>query len=98
MILQAGIPSHPLAAAGNLPQEIVLHAWRRDAEGLLWRGRAQVASPLPWWQRFPADLFSDFLYPGQLTISASTDLTLSPVPTTDAKALADLAAARGYAE
>lgn len=87
---------HADVYADGLPADRRVSAWALDAEGQLHRGDLQLLSPLPWWQRFPADIVTDLLWPGTLTITASGRPALEPqLPLTIAD-LDRLAAEAGY--
>lgn len=87
----------PVDEQGSLPRSIPVTAWRLDDKGALSRGDTLIETPLPWWQRFPADAVTDVVIPGTLTASASGTVALTPVPATDLAGLAERARAAGYA-
>ena len=70
--------SQSLSAVHGLPVSQHAVAWRQDPKTgqLLW-GSVEVDSPLPWWQRFPFDFFTD-LAPVTLTAEDSRTLELNP--------------------
>lgn len=82
---------------GAQPREIPISTWRRDDDGNVQRGEGVLRTPTPWWQRFPADVVSDVLWPA--TLVAEADLALPPtaVPASDPAALAERARSAGYA-
>jgi hypothetical protein len=82
-------------ATSPLPVELRADAWMRDQDGNLYRGTADVATPLPWWQRFPADLAAD-LWPGDLVASAHGAPEFHPVPAMNPDDLAAEARASGF--
>jgi hypothetical protein len=79
-----------------LPLEVPISCLRREATGAMSRYENDVRTPLPWYQRFPADMISDPL-PWTFTAHAEAAIELSPVPTADLAALAASARADGYA-
>lgn len=81
---------------GPLPQDLCITAWRRDAEGVIFRGDARVLTALPWWQRFPFDMATDFA-PADLVVRADATLVIAPVNVHTRKQLDTEAAAAGYA-
>lgn len=81
---------------GPLPQDLCVTAWRRDAEGVISRGDARVLTALPWWQRFPFDMATDFA-PADLVVRADATLAIAPVSVHTRKQLDSEAAAAGYA-
>ena len=91
-------PGPPLSTIrrGPLPQDICVTAWRRDADGVISRGDAQVRTALPWWQRFPFDMATD-LVPADLVVQTDTTLAIMPVTTRSRAQLDAEAAAAGYA-
>lgn len=105
----AGGPSRHLVAAdgertdegiarrGHLPQMIRASAWRRAEDGSLLRGEHVVRTPLPWWQRFPADLVSDVLVPITLSVERHEQVVLEPIAVYPADELERMARAHGYA-
>lgn len=80
---------------GPLPQDITVTAWRRDADGLISRGDAEVVTALPWWQRFPCDMATDIV-PTELVVRAEYRLALTPVVARTRAQLDQEAAAAGY--
>ena len=89
-------PNQPTTVSSPLPIDLPASVWRRDSDGLLSRGEMRVTTTLPWWQRFPADVFVD-LTPYDAQIFASGTATLTPVPQADRVELFDQAAHDGYA-
>ncbi len=83
--------------SGAQPREIPISTWRRDDDGNVLRGEGLLRTPTPWWQRFPADVVSDVLWP--TTLVAEADLALPPtsIPASDPAALAERARRAGYA-
>lgn len=79
-----------------LPIELRVTAWHRLEDGTLTRGDRVVATPRRWWQRFPADLFTDLLWPGTLRIASEAELELEPVAETPSEELEAAAIAAGY--
>ncbi len=96
-----GVEVHDGAPAversGPLPFELPAIWMLRNAEGQLCLGRAVARSPLPWWQRFPADLAVD-LWPGDVTVSVTATVEPHPVATRTADDITAEARAHGYAE
>ena len=79
-----------------LPRDTFASAWRRQADGTLSRDLTQVVTPLPWWQRFPCDIATDFA-PVDFTITASATLTPHPITPRTRAELDQEAFAAGYA-
>lgn len=79
-----------------LPLQVPVSCLRREADGTIVRYEGIVTTPLPWWQRFPADLVSDPL-PLTFTASAEATIVLAPVPAVDLGALVAQARRDGYA-
>ena len=72
---------------------------RRRWHPLPWRAHGSHRA-LPWWQRFPMDLVTDVLWPGQLdvtVVSTAEQARATAVPTIDADELTDRARRFGYA-
>lgn len=82
---------------GAQPREIPVSTWRRDDEGNVQRGEAVLRTSTPWWQRFPADVVSDVLWPATLVVEADLELAPVPLPVSDPAALAERARQAGYA-
>lgn len=81
---------------GPLPQDVTVTAWRRDSEGIIARGDAQISTALPWWQRFPCDMVTDVV-PTELVVRSDHTLVTAPVATHTRAQLDAEAAAAGYA-
>ena len=81
---------------GSLPIDVPVTAWRREADGTLLRCETRVTTPLPWWQRFPADVVTD-LWPSTFAATASTTVVLTPIPPFDEARFLAQARADGYA-
>ncbi|MBA3686712.1 MAG: hypothetical protein H0W72_15930 [Planctomycetes bacterium] len=81
--------------AGPLPQDVPVSAWLIEDDGLS-RFEGRCRTPLPWWQRFPADLVSDLL-PGTYVSMATLTIAPTAVAPADPQALAAAAHAAGYA-
>jgi hypothetical protein len=79
-----------------LPIEVRISAIRRDDDGTLNRGEGYLATPLPWWQRFPCDAFVD-LVPVDVVAEAAIVVPLAPVPRCDESELIESARRDGYA-
>lgn len=47
----------------QLPQDVLVSAWRRDEKTGLFRFHGRSRTPLAWWQRFPFDFVTDVLTP-----------------------------------
>jgi hypothetical protein len=71
-------PPPSTVQSGPLPQEVLVTAWQRDAEGLISRDQADVRTELPWWQRFPCDMATD-LTPTALVVRTEYRLDLKPI-------------------
>ena len=82
---------------GAQPREIPISTWRRDDDGNVLRGEGVLRTPTPWWQRFPADVVSDVLWPATLVVEADLALPPTLVPANDPAALAERARIAGYA-
>lgn len=78
------------AAPLPISEDVSAWRWRRTPEGgrVLQRCETRCATPLPWWQRFPADAASD-LDPREHRAAASVDIVYADVP---ARTPADLLA------
>ncbi|MCS6970232.1 MAG: hypothetical protein RMM29_08135 [Planctomycetota bacterium] len=93
--VQAGAPQ--LTRRSPLPHEVPVSWAVRDEAGRLGFAQAIVRSPLPWWQRFPADFFVD-LWPGEVEVECVHRLSPQPlVPRSHAEITAE-ARAHGYAD
>jgi hypothetical protein len=95
------IPSDPPPAAEQrspLPVSIPVtwYTFRRDARGAILRFDQTVQTPLPWWQRFPCDVVTDF---APVTIPVRTAVVVTPreVALRDPAELKAEAHAHGYA-
>lgn len=99
-----GVATHPSPPGpppltirrGTLPQDVPVSAWHRDREGVITRADAELLTPLPWWQRFPFDLATDFA-PTDLVVRRDYTLAESPVAAHSREQLDAEAAAAGYA-
>lgn len=89
-------PHESTKLSSPLPIDLPISVWRRDSDGLLSRGESRVTTALPWWQRFPADIFTD-LTPIDAEVFASGSSSLTPIPVADQARLFDQAARDGYA-
>ncbi len=78
-----------------LPIDLPFSAWEREA-GVLARCEGRVTTPLPWWQRFPVDLVTDFL-PMTFEARAERQVTYVPVPARDDDSLFQEASKHGFA-
>lgn len=87
----------PAEEQGSLPSSLPVTAWRTDEDGNLFRGDLVIETPLPWWQRFPADAVTDVVVPRTLEASRSGTPVLLPVPAADPVALTAHARTAGYA-
>ncbi len=96
LLVGDGVLSTSPRRRGPLPHEIPATAWHRDPTGTIHRADLRCATPLPWWQRFPADLLTD-LWPATLRVSAAGVLRPLPIPPRDPGELEALAAEHGYA-
>jgi hypothetical protein len=81
---------------GPLPHEIPASWIVRGEDGRLLSAHAVLQSPLPWWQRFPADLLVD-LWPGEVVVAAHAVLTPTPITPRSADDITAEARAHGYA-
>lgn len=81
---------------GPLPAEVPVLWSLRDADGGLLVGRDILRSPLPWWQRFPADLAVD-LWPGDVVVAAAVEIVPAPIAARTAADITAEARAHGYA-
>jgi hypothetical protein len=79
-----------------LPLQVPISCLRREADGMISRYEGCATTPLPWWQRFPADMISDPL-PWTFTASAQATIVLTSVPAADLAALVAQARRDGYA-
>jgi len=86
----------PLHARGSLPQALHGSAWYRRPDGSLERAELHVLSPRPWWQRFPADLFTDLLIPKRFTAVNERAVVTTPVTAMSMQELDERARQRGY--
>ena len=81
---------------GPLPHDVPAAWWLRDRAGQLLIGNARALSPLPWWQRFPADLAVD-LWPGEVRVLTLASVSPTPVRARSAAEITAEAHAHGYA-
>ncbi len=90
----------PLEAgfSSPLPTEMHVDAWYRNEEGLIYRSHVQLKSPRPWWQRFPADLFTDALWPKTITVDAVDKLHFKAIESLEPSYLDQVAEAHGYGD
>ena len=97
-VFQDGAPitSNHDSAQGPLPIEMYVDAWYRDEDGKLFRAQSHVATARPWWQRFPADFFTDGLWPQDLKISVDGRLLFRPCESLTTDYLDQLSAAHGF--
>jgi hypothetical protein len=79
-----------------LPRATAASSWRQLPDGTLCRAVVTVETPLPWWQRFPCDIASDFA-PVDLTISAVAVVTPHPITPRTRAELDQEALSVGYA-
>ncbi len=86
----------PIVRTGALPIELVASAAGRMGEDDFARATARVATPKPWWQRFPCDFVAD-LIPVTYTCRAVTTLTVRPLVAKRAEDLYAEASAAGFA-
>lgn len=86
----------PVTVASPLPIDFPVTAWRRSSAGPLERADLRVQTPLPWWQRFPADLVADFL-PIDAAVVTDSAITLETVPLVDLDTFLAHAERDGYA-
>jgi hypothetical protein len=87
----------PELFSSPLPLDIPVSVYRRHWDGSMSRGELRCTTPLPWWQRFPADAFVDFS-PVHATCDASTVATLTPVTPIPRAQLLEQAIRDGYAQ
>lgn len=83
--------------SGPLPFEIPVSWTLRGSDGKLQSAHATLRSPLPWWQRFPADLAVD-LWPQRIEIETSVVVTTKPITPRTAADITAEARAHGYAQ
>ncbi len=89
-------PASESFTASPLPLQIPVSCLRREADGSIKRYEGVATTPLPWWQRFPADMISDPL-PWNFIASAQATIVLTSVPAADLGALLAQARRDGYA-
>lgn len=89
--------AEPIARTDPLPLELRASAVRRDADGAIWRDEIGVTTPLPWWQRFPADIVTDLFVPRTFIVEARATIDTRRVEPIDAETLFQLASEHGYA-
>lgn len=85
------VHTDPLAA--EMPVTVVF--WTED--GRIARADARPQSPLVWWQRFPFDIGTDLLWPGQLITERVLTVSPQPMSTWNAETLTAQARLFGYA-
>ncbi|MEK7413830.1 MAG: hypothetical protein AAB263_11000, partial [Planctomycetota bacterium] len=85
-----------LAKRGPLPYDIPVTWIVRDNSEHMLVGQARATSPLPWWQRFPADLLVD-MWPGDVCVTTIVTVTPTPVRIRTADEITAEAHAAGYA-
>lgn len=98
-IIGATIVKDPLAESvtrSPLPLDLPISCLRREANGSIVRYEGEARTPLPWYQRFPADMISDPL-PWTFTARAEATIVLAPLPPADITALLVAARRDGYA-
>lgn len=83
--------------SGPLPHEVPVSWSLKGADGRLHMAQTVVRSPLPWWQRFPADLLVD-LWPGTVEVAMAATITPRPVTARTADDITAEARAHGYAQ
>lgn len=81
---------------GPLPFDVPAAWWLRDRDGHLLIGHVRALSPLPWWQRFPADLAVD-LWPAEVRVLTVATVRPTPVRERTAAEITAEAHAHGYA-
>jgi hypothetical protein len=86
----------PFVRQDALPLELRASAFHRAPDGTVLRQELAVATPLPWWQRFPADLVSDLLIPRTFIVQRHARIQTLPVLPIDAAELLRLATEHGY--
>jgi hypothetical protein len=79
-----------------LPVAVDADLIERDGEGRIRRAVVRVATPTPWWQRFPADIVTD-LTPWTQPVTATAALVAMPVEPVPAADLTAAARSAGYA-
>jgi len=89
-------PASESVTTSPLPLQIPVSCLRREADGTISRYEGVATTPLPWWQRFPADMVSDPL-PWTFVASAQATIVLTSVPAADLGALMAQARRDGYA-
>lgn len=85
------------ARSGPLPHDLPATWILRGADGRLLSAHARAQSPLPWWQRFPADLAVD-LWPAEIGIDVAVVLVPQPISVRSAADITAEARAHGYAK
>ncbi len=89
-------PPEQTLLVSPLPLAVPVSAWRRDQDGVLWRSDMEVATPLPWWQRFPVDFATDML-PISYHAEVAATIVARPVTPRTRDDLEQEARAAGYA-
>ena len=59
-----------------LPSETHVDAWYRDQQGYIHRAHVHLESSKPLWQRFPADILTDLMWPGDLQVNVEKQLLM----------------------
>lgn len=79
--------------AAEMPTTI----WIRQPDGTILRADTEPRTPLPWWQRFPADIGTDLLWPWEIRVVDVHRVSPAPIAGWDPDALTARARAFGYA-
>ena len=85
-----------LTKRGPLPYDIPVTWIVSDNTGHMLVGQTRAMSPLPWWQRFPVDLFVD-MWPGDVSVETIATVTPTPVRIRTVDEITAEAHANGYA-
>jgi len=90
-------PGEPAVISGPLPSEVPVTLWRQDSDGNLFRSDTVLRSPTPWWQRFPSDVITDAVLPGQRVVAQTFAPVWEPAGGHSIDGLDERARRAGYA-
>lgn len=90
-------PGQPAVVSGPLPSEVPVTLWRQDSDGNLFRSDTVLRSPTPWWQRFPSDIITDAVLPGQRVVAQTYSPGWEPAGGLSTDGLDERARRAGYA-
>ncbi|MCK6490023.1 MAG: hypothetical protein L6R48_17180 [Planctomycetes bacterium] len=95
------LPAAPPASRSERSQKpvelpVTVYLTQRDGAGGMLRWEGAVRTPLPWWQRFPCDIATDF-WPGELVARTAVEASPVLVARRDPAELLAEARAHGYA-